>query len=200
MRVAALFMAAAACTPTPTHLNVKVTIALPSNDPSAAVVKLEGEAYEGEGSSNAPVSGIDARIELDGRLVPLLEDGPGHHVHEPQLGFPGEIRLLGDDEACELEHGPFFTATVDRTEDHLLVTLDPPVQPDEYVLVIRAATSGVTSEQIYPGGAAVELPPGFARIAVNRGVTTEEDDDGLRMGGYVVMQRELPVPRWSNDP
>src|SRR4051812_45063138 len=116
MRIAALLVAVAACTPD-THLTARVLIELPSDDPAAAVVKLEGNAYEPtetDGDTSQTVSGIDAQIELDGLVVPLSEDAPGHHVGEPQHGFPEAIRLLGDGQSRDLGHSPFSTATLDR--------------------------------------------------------------------------------------
>jgi hypothetical protein len=199
MRIAALLVAAA-CTPTPTHLSAKVTIELSSDDPSAAVVKLEAYAYEGtdQEDTSQSVSGIDARIELDGRVVALSEDEPGHHAGESQQGFPQSIRLLGDDEAVELGHGPFSTAIVDRTDEYLRVAIDPPVQPGEWVVVIRSAPDGVTSEPIY--AAAVDFPPGFAKLTLNRSFTADDDGDGLRMGGQVIVRRVPPVPHFGGDP
>jgi hypothetical protein len=201
MRIAALLVAVAGCTPAATHLSAKVTIELSSDDPSAAVVKLEAYAYEATGQdddTSQSVSGIDARIELDGRVVPLSEDEPGHHAGEVQQGFPQSIRLLGDDEAVELGHSPFSTAIVDRTDEYLRVAIDPPVQPDEWVVVIRSATDGVTSQPIY--GEAVEFPPGFAKLTLTRSFTADDDSEGLRLGGQVIVRRAPPVPHFGGDP
>jgi len=203
-RRAALLALAAGCSE-PTHLAASVTIALGADDPAASVVTSTAQAYVWVDESydlRDMVSGIDARLELDGAVAPLVETDPGRFESEPYAGLPERIRLLGDDESRELDRSVLFSATVTREENYVLVAIDPPVQEGEGVsLFIQPVDgSGAHSEPLVVGASRLELPSRYARIQVQRVVDTTEDSDGLRMSGTVRLTRQLTVPCWVGDP
>jgi hypothetical protein len=186
------------CSSPGTHLDASVRVAFQGQElPSAAVVTVTAEGYipRFEGSqAHDPLSGIDAKLELDGAIVPMPEVSPGKYASAPRQGFPETIRLHADGETVALPHVNVFSAGWEWQAGRVRVTIAPPVDDREVasVAVVFSNPPDVYNQQLAVGATTIDLPPfASAKVIVQRMIATPEDDDGLRLGGRVNVTREL---------